>query len=155
MTLSIVSLVVALVALVINVSGLVRRPRIVARWGEVAGDDGYGPVREGLSIIVTARRRPIEIDEIGIVLLTTAPRRHQFPEWLHEQRPFRYPLSVDSIPHRLQDGESLRAYVDLDHAQEEASGPGVAYPYVLASGTVYLARKDSRLGRWLTPRQAD
>jgi hypothetical protein len=155
MTLSIISLVVALVALVANVSGLVRRPRIVAKWGEVAGDDNYGPVREGLSIIVTARRRPIEIDEVGIVLLTTAPRRHQFPEWLHERRPFRFPLSLDPIPQRLEDGESLRAYIDLDHAQEQVSGPGVAYPYVLASGTVYLAWKDSKLGRWLAPRSGD
>jgi hypothetical protein len=64
MTLSIVSLVVALVALLVNVSGLVRRPRIVAKWGEVSEGD-HGPIREGLSIIVTARRRSIEVDEVA------------------------------------------------------------------------------------------
>jgi hypothetical protein len=68
-----VSLVVAVVALVINMSSLVRRPRIVAEWGEVADDHG-GP-REGLSIIVTARRRAIEVDEIGVVILPERTRQ--------------------------------------------------------------------------------
>jgi hypothetical protein len=61
MMLSIISLAVALFALFVNVAGLVRRPRIVAKWGYVVDQ----PPEEGLSVIVTARRRPIEVDEIA------------------------------------------------------------------------------------------
>lgn len=58
---SIVSISIALVALAVNVSGLARRPRIVAEWGWVQESPPY----EGLSIIVTARRRTVEIDDVG------------------------------------------------------------------------------------------
>jgi hypothetical protein len=53
MVLSIVSLGVAFAAVAVNASGIVRRPRVVARWGEVHAEPRF---REGLTIIVTARR---------------------------------------------------------------------------------------------------
>ena len=76
MVLSIVSLVVAVIALAVNMTGLQRRPRIVAEWGTVQ-DDPF-PYAEGLSIIVTARRRPVEVDEVGLVFLPPT-RRRQYP----------------------------------------------------------------------------
>jgi hypothetical protein len=83
---SIVSLLIALVALAVNVSTLARRPRIVAEWGWVQ----EAPPYEGLSIIVTARRRAVEVDEIGVVVL---PKRmwwrRRLPEWLNVDDPFR------------------------------------------------------------------
>ena len=146
MALSIVSLVLAVVALSVNVSGLVRRPRIVAEWGEVQSEPPWG---EGLSIIVTARRRPIEVDEVGIVLLANRPRFLRVPEWLHAERPFRVLLNVGDLPRRLEDGESVRGFMDLDSAIDEVHClPGKAYTYVKASGTVYLA-SDGRLRKRL------
>jgi hypothetical protein len=143
-TLSIVSLVFSLVALAVNVSGLVRRPRIIAAWG-VVQSDWQGPVREGLSIIVTARRRPIEADEVGVVVLPGRTWRRRIPEWLNDDEPYRQPLDAGTLPKRLQDGESLRAGIDLDDAIDGIPNGGVLYAYVKASGTVYLKR-DSKLG---------
>lgn len=58
-----------------------------------------------------------------------------------------------AVPHRLQDGESIRGFAENDHAADELSErDGIAYTYVLASGTVYLAR-DSRVRRWLRERR--
>src|SRR3954467_2081688 len=94
MTISIVSLVVATIALTINLSGLVRRPRIVAEWGDVSDGHEYQPPVEGLTVVVTARRRPLQVDEVGLVVVPrrTWPRR--VPEWLHEDRPYRWPLGL-------------------------------------------------------------
>lgn len=148
---AIVSLFVAGVALAVNVSGLVRRPRIVAKWGFVQHE------HEGLSVIVTARRRPIQVDEIGVVSLPGRPRRRQFPEWLNWSEPFRLDLQIErtagDLPIRLQDGESVRAFIELDDAIGKLPpGPQTAYTFVKASGTVYLAPKDSKLKGWLSPR---
>jgi len=87
LVISLISLVVAIVALVVNVSGLIRRPRIVAEWGLVQEGHEHGPPVEGLAIITTARRRPIEVDELGIVLLPKRTWRRRLPEWLHEDQP--------------------------------------------------------------------
>ena len=74
--LSIVSLAFAATARSINVAGLVRRPRIIAEWGPVQDEPHW---YEGLAIVVTARRRSIEVDEIGIVLLPKKTRRRRAP----------------------------------------------------------------------------
>jgi hypothetical protein len=146
--LSIISLVVALIALAVNVSALARRPRIVAEWGYVQDD----PPREGLAVIITARRRSIEVDEVGVVVVPGGTRRRQVPEWLHADRPLRLQLRAGSLPRRLQDGESIRAFGDLDWVIDEIHDePGTAYAFVRASGTVYLAR-DSKLQRRLRRR---
>jgi hypothetical protein len=155
MMLSIISLAVALFALFVNVAGLVRRPRIVAKWGYVVDQ----PPEEGLSVIVTARRRPIEVDEIGLVLLEKVPVRHQCAEWVHEEYPPRLliepydggpPDRRSLLPTRLQDGQSVRAYINLDRAQEALPATtGKAVTYIRASGTVYLAAGNLRLRAWL------
>ena len=157
MLLSIVSLLLAFVAVVVNASGIVRRPRIVARSGTVS----EGPFREGLSIVITARRRPIQVDEIGFVKLERRPRvvlkaskhrvrlpipRRQFPEWHRDDIPVRIALmgSGDGPPLHLQDGESTRFYIDLDAAIDELHPrTKFAYTYVQASGKVYLTREKS------------
>lgn len=140
--LSVVSLVIALFALLVNMSGIVRRPRIAAQWGPVQDEPSPS---EGLAIVVTARRRPIEVDEIGIVFLPGRARWMRQSEWMHEDVPFRLSLNVDGLPKRLEDGQSARAFIELDYAIDRAEGrSGVSYPYVLASGTVYLAR-DTKL----------
>lgn len=154
MALSIVSLVVALVALTVNVSALIRRPRILAEWGYVSDGGGYHAPVEGLSVIATARRRPIEVDEIGIVLLPRKTWRRRLPEWLNEQEPFRYSVAVQTgLPKRLEDGQSLRGFAHLDVAADEFhERPGHSYSFVRGSGTVYLAR-DSKLGRYVRKRR--
>jgi len=134
------------VALSVNVSGLVRRPRIIAEWGPVQDEPHW---YEGLAIVVTARRRPVEVDEVGIVLLQKKTRRRQAPEWLHAERPFRLPLGSKNLPKRLQDGESVRVFAELNSTIDDLHGnDGVAYTYVSASGTVYLAA-DSKLRKRL------
>lgn len=154
MTLSIISLVVAVIALTFNVSGLMRRPRIVAEWGWVQEDPHHGPGVDGLTIVATARRRPIEVDELGIVLLPGRTWRRRLPEWLHFEKPTRMSVRPSAeVPRRLQDGESIRGFADNDRASDELGDlDGVAYTYVLASGTVYLAR-DSQVQRWLRDRR--
>ncbi|MFZ2052497.1 MAG: hypothetical protein WB698_05615 [Solirubrobacteraceae bacterium] len=155
MALSIVSLLLAFVAVVVNASGIVRRPRIIARWGTVNEE----PFREGISIVITARRRPIQVDEIGFVKLDRRPRvvlkagkhhvrlpipRRQFPEWHRDDIPVRVPLRDrdDDLPLHLQDGESTRFHIDLDAAIDELHPrTKFAYTYVQASGTIYLARE--------------
>lgn len=157
MILSIASLVLAFIAVAVNASGIIRRPRIVARSGTVRDH----PSLEGISIIVTARRRPIQIDEIGVVKLDRRPRRivrlrghkyrlpfprYQFPEWHREDFPDRIalgPAVLDpDLPLRLQDGESTRIYRAIEDVIDVLEPrTRFAYPYVKASGTVYLARE--------------
>jgi hypothetical protein len=163
MVLSIISLVFAVVALLVNVSALLRRPHIVATWGEVAGAPG-GVSLEGLSIIVTARRRSLEVDEVGLVAVAAIPVSLRCPEWLHESEPPRLALPVvdragaSRLPKRLDDGQSVRAFIDLDSAQEDFPSETTAgrktVAYVLASGTVYFAREQSALLTWLRSAQA-
>lgn len=154
MALSIVSLVIAVIALAVNLSGLMRRPRIIAEWSYITEGGDYGPPYEGLSIIATARRRPIEVDELGIVLLTKRTWRRRLPEWLHEEKPLRYAVGVrGDLPRRLQDGDSVRGFAELETTAEEFYGrDGVSYAYVMGSGTIYLAR-DSKWSRWLQKRR--
>lgn len=98
---SIVSILIALVALGVNVSGLARRPRIVAEWGWVQ----EAPPYEGLSVVVTARRRAVEVDDVGLVVLTKRTWRRRSPEWLNVDDPFRISLPVrGETPRLLQDG---------------------------------------------------
>lgn len=155
MLLSIVSLLLSFVAVFVNASGIVRRPRIVARWGTVSET----PFREGLSIVITARRRPIQVDEVGLVKLERRPcvvlkagRRHvrllvprrRFPEWHRDDVPVRLPLGAraSGLPIRLQDGESTRLYIDLDDAIDALHPRSkFAYVYVQASGIVYLTQE--------------
>lgn len=74
------------------------------------------------------------------------------PEWLHADRPFRLLIGAGKLPKRLQDGESVRAFAELDQTIDELHGRGgVAYPYVRASGTVYLS-VDSALRKRLRRR---
>jgi hypothetical protein len=146
MALSIISLVIAIVALSVNLAGLVRRPRIVAEWGFVNDN----PPHEGIAIIATARRRTIEVDEVGLVMLPEhARRRWQVPEWLHQERPHRLKLEAGELPQRLEDGQSIRAFAELDFAIEALDGyAGKAVPYVMASGIVYLGRDSNLAARW-------
>lgn len=142
MVLSVISLVFATIALAINVSALLRRPRIVAEWGTIQDTHPYG-FMEGLSVVVTARRRAVEVDEVGVVFMEPTWRR-RFPEWLRVDDPVRLNLRGRdlNLPRRLQDGESVRAGGELDSLIDEMHELGVSdkhsYVYVLASGTVYL-----------------
>lgn len=150
MMLSLISLVIAIVALTINVTALVRRPRIVAEWGTIQDAQPYG-FMEGLSVVVTARRRPIEIDEIGLVFMART-RRRQFPEWLRVDDPVRLKLGGRlGLPRRLEDGQTVRAGGELDSLIDDMHESGVSeqhsYVYVLASGTVYLVRERRLLVR--------
>jgi hypothetical protein len=125
--------------------------------GEIIGSlqrNRAGQFREiGWSIIVTARRRPIEVDEVGIVLLPAKTSRRRVPEWLHSHKPVRLLLNIgEKLPRRLEDGQSLRAFAELDSTIDRLYGiEGVSYSYVQASGTVYLA-SDSKLRRRLRRR---
>jgi hypothetical protein len=92
---------------------------------------------------------------VGLVFLPKT-RRLQTTEWIREDSPTRTQLRVRGLPKRLQDGESLRAFGELDTLIDELhDGPSTegltSYPYVNASGTVYLPR-DSKLARALRRR---
>lgn len=138
MTLSIISLVVALVALLVNVSALLRRPSIVAEWGPVQDTQDV----EGLTITVTARRRPVEVAEVGIVLLSSRTWRRRIPEWRHTERPRRLRLDVDAdLPVTLSDGQTVHGFTHTEWAADEFRyETGTEYCYVVASGMVYLSR---------------
>ncbi len=149
--LSVVALAVALIALLINLGGLVRRPKITADWGVVEDGGGTSAPQEGLWIIVTARRRPIQVSEVGILLLPKKTLRRQLGRWqLRPDNHFRRPLgNIETTT--LTDGETLETGMELDHAVEEFRGrAGVDYCYVMASGKVYFVRPDSKLRRWLS-----
>jgi hypothetical protein len=148
---AIVSLLIALVALGVNVSGLARRPKIVAEWGWVQ----EAPPYEGLSIIVTARRRPVEVDEIGIVLFPKRRLQRKLPEWFNTDDPFRVSMSAQpKLPVSLQDGQSVRGFGELESVGEQIGDrTGKPYIYVMASGCVYLATStNSKLRRKLRQR---
>lgn len=147
---SIVSILIALVALGVNVSSLARRPRIVAEWGWVQETPPY----EGLSIIVTARRRAVEVDDVGVVILPKRTWRRRSPEWLNVDDPFRISLPVrDGTPRLLQDGQTVRGFGELESVAEDIGDrDGPVYAYVVASGTVYLASSTSKLRKRLRRR---
>jgi hypothetical protein len=147
---SIVSLLIALAALAVNVSGLARRPRIVAEWGWVQESPPY----EGLSIVITARRRAIEIDDVGVVLLPKRTWRRRSPEWLNADDPFRISLPIrGGKPTLLQDGQTVRGFGELESvAQDLGDRDGALYAYVAASGTVYLVSPNSKLRKRLRRR---
>lgn len=147
---SIVSLFIALVALAVNVSALARRPRIVAEWGWVQ----EAPPYEGLSIIVTARRRAVEVDEIGVVIFPQRTWRRRVPEWLNADEPFRIPTPArGGFPVLLQDGQTIRGFGELESVGVKIGDrQGHVYAYVMASGSVYLTSTTSKLRRRLRRR---
>jgi hypothetical protein len=145
---SLVSLVVALFALFVNVAGLVRRPKISGNWGAI-DDDMEGRRDEGIWIMVTARRRPIEVSEIGLMWLPKRTWRRQFEEW--QLRNVNYDrASLDNREKVLTDGETMQTGMRLDDAIDDL-GPraGHEYCYVIGSGKVYFARPNSKLRRAL------
>jgi hypothetical protein len=149
--LSLVSLAISMVALTVNVGGLVRRPKITADWGVVDGGDGNHAPQEGLWVTVTARRRPIHVNEVGILLLPKKTFRRHLGAWqLRHDNHFRYPLgSLKAMT--LSDGQTLETGMELDNAIEElGSRKGTEYCYVMASGKVYFVRPNSKLRRWLS-----
>lgn len=141
MALTIIALCLSLIAITINLTGLLRRPRIAAEWGTIYGDPRHETL-EGMSVIVTARRRPIEVDQVGVVFMPPTWRR-RIPEWRRQDYPVRLPLESGDTPKRLEDGQSVRAGYVEDSLLEKMAARGVlgqhSYIYVLASGTVYLA----------------
>jgi hypothetical protein len=147
---AIVSILIALAALGVNVSGLARRPRIVAEWGWVQ----EAPPYEGISVVVTARRRAVEVDDVGVVLLPRRTWRRRSPEWLNVDDPFRVSLPVrGEKPAQLQDGQTVRGFGELEAVAEDLGDRGGAlYAYVAASGTVYLASPQSKLRKRLRRR---
>jgi hypothetical protein len=147
---SIISIVIAMVALTVNLSGLVRRPRIVAEWGWVQESPPY----EGLSILVTARRRAVEIDEVGLVLLPKRTSRRRLPEWLNADLPLRIRIPIrEKTPKLLQDGQTVRGFAELESVGEQIGDrPGPVYAYVIASGHVFLTPSHSRLRKRLRRR---
>jgi|SRR5215203_963042 len=144
---SIVSLLIALVALAMNVSALARRPKIVAEWGWVQ----EAPPYEGLSIIVTARRRAVEVDEIGVVILPKRIWRRRLPEWLNLDEPFRIRTPAKGgFPVILEDGKTVRGFGELESMGEQIGDrKGHVYAYVMASGSIYLTSTTSKLRRRL------
>jgi hypothetical protein len=119
MVISLVSLGIALIALTINMTTLIRRPRIVARWGLIS-EDPRGPM-DGLSIVIRARRRTLEIEEIGFVYQSPPWNRKQL-EWHNNDRPLRIPLNMrGDLPTTLEDGKSLRATAVLPNRSATGS----------------------------------
>jgi hypothetical protein len=153
LVLSLVSLTVAAIALFVNITGLVRRPRIEGSWKQDDPSGGITPAHEYLEIIVTARKRTIEVREVGILVLSKRTGRRQYREGsLTTDNHFRFRLG-DSEAMTLSDGATLRRGIELDHAVEELGGrKGRDYCYVLASGTLYFARPDSKFRRLLRPK---
>jgi hypothetical protein len=106
---------------------------------------------EGVSVVVTARRRPVEVDEVGLVFMKPTWRR-QLPEWLRVDVPVRLTLRARApLPTRLEDGQTVRAGGELDSLIDEMYEDGISdphsYVYVLASGTVYLVGERKLLAR--------
>jgi hypothetical protein len=148
MVISFVSLAIALIALTVNMTTLIRRPRIVVRWGQIS-EDPRGPM-DGLSIVITARRRALQIEEIGFVYESPPWSRTRL-EWHNNDRPLRIQLNMGGeMPVTLDDGQSLRAkgaseqVSDWIHdAKQEWEYLGFALPvtspyvYVKASGAIY------------------
>jgi hypothetical protein len=112
------------------------------------------PPYEGLSIIVTARRRAVEIDDVGVVLLPKRTWRRRSPEWLNAEDPFRISLAVrGGTPGLMQDGQTIRGFGELESVAEELGDrDGALYAYVVASGNVYLASPNSKLRKRLRRR---
>jgi len=124
---ALISLAIALLALSVNLSYLVRRPRIVVQSGTITRDPRAAGGGTGISVIVTGRRRPIEVDQIGVVDMAPPvwPWRHAV-EWHDQDLPFRIAMSRGSDwPKRLEDGQSLRLQVD-DELMDEVIAEAVA-----------------------------
>ena len=141
---SIGALVVAILAVFINLSALPRWPKVRVRSGEVQD----APPVEGTVIVVTARRRPVEVTDVGLVSLKRTWRRRVTP-WDHVDRPVRW-SAVDRrrVPVRLEDGSSIETFVDADNDEAHMTFEGTngtTYVYVEASGVVYLKRERDRL----------
>lgn len=150
-----ISLGVAALALLVNVSALWRRPAVTAEWV----DTEYGdPV---LVVVIVARRRPVHVTDVGMVHLPRKlARSRRGPEYVDPHRPLRYPMQLMtgvSLPVRLQDGETVRAWIGMDgdsvdvppEALEE--GSGFPHAYISASGVTYIVRP-TPFGKWWTRR---
>jgi hypothetical protein len=152
---SLVSLTLALIALFVNVGGLVRRPKITGNWGPL-DDSARNDQRrqEGLWITVTARRRPIEVSEVGVMFLPKKTPRRQLDEWQVRNENYRR-VPLDQREALLSDGETMQTGVDLDRAIEMVGEhSGREYCYVIGSGKVYFVRPNSKLRRWLSAQKA-
>jgi hypothetical protein len=144
---SLISLAIALVALFANLGAVVRRPKISGNWGPI--DDGGGRRQEGLWITVTARRRPIEVSEIGVIWFPRRQFRRQLAEWNVRNKGY-VRSALDQREALLTDGQTMQTGIEL-HAAVERIGPrpGRDYCYVIGSGIVYFARPNRRLAKWL------
>lgn len=128
------------------VASMSRKPRIRARWERDDGDP-YGPSQEGLSVQVTARRRPIEVYEAGLEV------RHGPRKRLRRRRSYVFELrsSTDkSLPVRLEDGDMLHFGWQLDHLIDELHDrigddrmTAQIRAFVRGSGSTYHARVKS------------
>jgi hypothetical protein len=152
MVLVLFSLVISLIALSVNVGGLIRRPRITADWGVIQEGNEYSSPQEGLWIIVTDLRRPIQVSEVGILVLPKKTWRRQLGQWqLRDGNHSRHPLgAIKSVT--LSDGQTVEVGIELDQAIGELgqqAGAGRDYCYVMASGKVYFVRANSKLRHWL------
>jgi hypothetical protein len=141
------SILIALAALAVNATGVIRRPRIVPFWLP----DLHG--REGLYITVTGRRRAVQVTELGVLYYPRTWRR----QFLAEQLLRRDAIceAIDLRDGWLQDGQTVTRWLAVDRAVEEnlpeVEG-GVEYCFAVASGKVYLMPAHSRVREWLGKR---
>jgi hypothetical protein len=121
----------------IAVSALRRRPRIHAR---LVAEEADGLYYEGYEVEAIIGRRPIEVDEIGLLVLYGRRGRRRK---LHVRgRPSR------SLPAHLSDGQRVTTSFELDtlidklwsSVGDEQRQTSKVRAYVLASGREYRAR---------------
>jgi hypothetical protein len=140
--LSLGSVVIALAALVVNIHGIVRRPRIEPHWQANANGD------DGLWVTVIGRRRAVEVTGLGVMYRDRTWRR-QFPVWQLPKLAVHY--GVDARRPPLRDGQSIRQWLQVNPATKErpdAEGC-VEYCFVIASDRAYFVRTHSKVRDWL------
>jgi hypothetical protein len=156
-----ISALIAVAALWFNGARAIRRPRIQVEQGVVQAS----PPIEGTMIIVTARYRPVEVSQIGVVVLPKRLfQRRRVPEWFNNDDPKRVALTPwrprlqfneersALFPMTLADGESARVYEAIGDDGEVSAldalpADGARFIYVMASGDVYLKREERRWRR--------
>jgi hypothetical protein len=120
---------------IVTLTGLRRAPHLRAAWVSDDGDGRYPPF-EGITIDATIRRRPVEIQQIGVLA---------FPSGKAGTEPSRFLQPANKVTDRIfSDGETISAIWELDSLLEAFSSEGVAtaqvecVAFVRASGVDYL-----------------
>ena len=126
---------------VVAATAVRRRPRLRASW-EAEHLEG-SPPHQGLVVEVTVGRRPLEIEELG-VLVRYGPRHRKVGGRAEVRMPGR---PSDDLPALMTDGEGVRCGFELDGLIDDvhreigdARLTSETFGYVRASGKEYRAR---------------